>query len=150
MKYNKFNLRMKMFKTIIKAAENFCTHQIRCDYKIEDQISKGRTLIAYIDIDLHNGSEYRVYISADKAFVQKVSQIFLEEDESDDETLQDMLLETTNLIVGSAKVLAEDSDESYTIKTPFFEKDGSFDFEYDSSKCFTIDNSQLYIAIKEL
>jgi CheY-specific phosphatase CheX len=139
-----------MFNTIVKAAENFCIHQIRCEYTINDELNKERTLIAYIDIDANSGEKHRVYISADKAFVQKVSYIFLEEEESDDETLQDMLLETTNLIVGSAKVLAEESNESYNIKTPFFEKDGNFDYEYDSSKSFILDNSQLTIAIKEL
>jgi len=139
-----------MFKTILKATENFCIHQIRCEYSIEDEINKDRTLIAYIDIDAQSGDKYRVYISADKEFVQKVSYIFLEEEESDDETLKDMLLETTNLIVGSAKVLAEESDDSYNIKTPFFEKVGSFDYDYDDIKSFNMDNSKLSIAIKEL
>ncbi len=139
-----------MFNTILKATENFCIHQIRCEYSVADEINKDRTLIAYIDIDADNGSKYRIYLSADKEFVQKVSFVFLEEDQSDDETLQDMLLETTNLIVGSAKVLAEESDESYNIKTPFFEKIGSFDYEYDEIKSFKMDNSSLSIAIKEL
>ncbi len=139
-----------MFDTILKATENFCIHQIRCEYSIEDEINRDRTLIAYIDVDAHSGDTYRVYISADKSFIQKVSYIFLEEEQSDDETLQDMLLETANLIVGSAKVLAEESDKSYKIKTPFFEKIGSFDFDYDKIKCFKMDDSKLSIAIKEL
>ncbi|WP_373071116.1 chemotaxis protein CheX [Sulfurimonas sp.] len=139
-----------MFNNIIKAAENFCIHQIRSEYTTNEELNKDRTLIAYIDIDANSGEKHRVYIIAEKAFVQKVSYIFLEEEESDDETLHDMLLETTNLIVGSAKVLAEESDESYNINTPFFEKDGNFDFEYDSLKSFIIDDSKLSIAIKEL
>lgn len=139
-----------MFNTIIKAAENFCIHQIRDEYSINDDFEKSRTLIAYIDIETNSGEKHRVYLSADKAFVQKVSSVFLEEDESDDETLQDMLLETTNLIIGSAKVLAEESEEPYCIHTPFFEKDGSFDYEYDHLKTFQINDSKLSIAIKEL
>lgn len=139
-----------MFNTIIEAAENFCIHQIRDKYTISDDVNKDRTLIAYIDIDAQGGERHRVYISADKAFIQKVSYIFLEEDESDDETLQDMLLETTNLIVGSAKVLAEKSNEPYCINTPFFEKDGNFDYEYDKLKTIHMQDDKLSIAIKEL
>lgn len=139
-----------MFNTIIKATENFCIHQIRGEYTIDEQLIKDRTLIAFIDIDAHSGEKHRVYVSADKAFVQKVSYIFLEEEESDDETLQDMLLETTNLIVGSAKVLAEESNEPYKINTPFFEKDGNFDYDCDDSRSFILDDARLTIAIKEL
>ena len=100
-----------MFNNIIEATQNFCTHQIRDEFIINDEFNKDRTLIAYIDIDTHSGQVYRVYLSAEKAFVQKVSNVFLEEDESDDETLKDMLLETANLIVGSAKVLAEETED---------------------------------------
>lgn len=139
-----------MFNNIIEATQNFCTHQIRDEFIINDEINKDRTLIAYIDIDTHSGQVYRVYLSAEKAFVQKVSNVFLEEDESDDETLKDMLLETANLIVGSAKVLAEESDESFNIKTPFFEKDGTFDYEYDKFKTIQVQDYKLSIAIKEL
>ncbi|QFR49357.1 chemotaxis protein CheX [Sulfurimonas lithotrophica] len=139
-----------MFNTIIEAAKNFCVHQIRDEFTLNDTLNKDRTLIAYIDLDTHSGNKYRVYISADKSFIQKVSYIFLEEDESDDETLQDMLLETANLIVGSAKVLAEESNNSYSISTPFFEKDGSFDYEYDNIKTIQVQNDKLSIAIKEL
>ena len=139
-----------MFNTIIEAAKNFCVHQIRDEFRLSDEGNKSRTLIAYIDIDTDNGQKYRVYLCADKAFVQMVSYIFLEEDESDDETLQDMLLETTNLIVGSAKVLAEESKDSYVINTPFFEKEGVFDTEYDQIKTLYIEDKKLSIAIKEL
>jgi len=139
-----------MFDTIIKAAENFCIHQIRDKYILNDDFNKDRTLIACIDIDAHSGDKHRVYISADKAFVQKVSFVFLEEDKSDDETLKDMLLETANLIVGSAKVLAEESDKPYDINTPFFEKDGIFDYDYDMLKTIHMQDNKLSIAIKEL
>ena len=138
-----------MFETIIKAAENFCIHQIRDEYLISNDLTKDRTLVAYIDVNAHTGQKYRVYISAQKAFIQRVSLVFLEEDNSDDETLQDMLLETTNLIVGSAKVIAEESDISYNIETPFFEKDGVFDYEYDEIKTLQIKDDKISIAIKE-
>ncbi len=139
-----------MLSTIIEAAQNFCIHQIRIEHSIHDNISKTRTLIAYIDIERSNGDKYRVYLSADKSFIQRVSQIFLEEDESDEETLIDMALETTNLIVGSAKVLSENSDMTYTISTPHFEKIDIFDFEYDDLKVIQVESDKLTVAIKEL
>ncbi|EDZ62495.1 hypothetical protein SMGD1_2590 [Sulfurimonas gotlandica GD1] len=140
-----------MLKTIIQASENFCIHQIREPHVISDGINKKRTLIAYIDIEAKNGKKHRVYIASDEKFMQRISKLFLEEDESDEETLIDMTLETTNMIVGSAKVIAEEADENpYTINTPHFEKIDHFDFEYDEAKILKIENDEMIIAIKEL
>ena len=140
-----------MLKTIIEASENFCIHQIRLPHEVNDNISKTRTLIAYIDIDTHDGQKHRVYVASDSNFMQRVSKLFLEEDESDEETLIDMTLETANLIVGSAKVIAEEANlNTYTINTPHFEKIDVFDFEYDQAKVIKVENDELIIAIKEL
>ena len=140
-----------MINTILKAGENFCIHQIRLPYQISDTIEKTRTLIASIDIDAKNGSRYRVYVAAEPAFVQRISKIFLEEEESDEETLVDMALETVNLIVGSAKVLAQDKDESsFTIATPVFDKVDIFQYPYDEAKMIEIGNDRIIFAIKEI
>ncbi|MDB2562322.1 chemotaxis protein CheX [Sulfurimonas sp.] len=140
-----------MLKTIIEASENFCIHQIRVPHVLHDAITIERTLIAYIDIDTQNGEKHRVYVGSDANFMQRVSKLFLEEDESDEETLIDMALETTNLIVGSAKVIAEESGvNTYTIGTPSFEKYDVFDFSYDQIKYIQIDKGILFVAIKEL
>ena len=140
-----------MLKTIIEASENFCIHQIREPHEINDGDIKKRTLIAYIDIDTKDGLKHRVYIASDENFMQRVSKLFLEEDESDEETLIDMTLETANLIIGSAKVIAEEANVNpYTINTPHFEKLDIFDFEYDQAKVIKVQNDELMIAIKEL
>ena len=139
-----------MLKTITEATKHFCAHQLQLECSIKDGISKTKALVAYIDIDTNNGQQHRVYIACDKNFIQKVATLFLEEQESDDETLTDMTLETANLIVGSAKVLAEDDDVSYTIKTPHFEKTGLFDCHYDEAQVITVGDTELTIAIKEL
>ena len=140
-----------MLKTIIQASENFCIHQIRAPHVLSDAITKTRTLIAYIDIDTQSGQKHRVYIASDSKFMQRVSKLFLEEDESDEETLIDMTLETANLIIGSAKVIAEEANENtYTIGTPHFEKFDIFDFEYDQAKLLQIEDDTLIVAIKEL
>ncbi len=140
-----------MLRTIEEASENFCIHQIRIQHKIEERTSQKRTLIAYIDIDTVDNKTHRVYIASDENFMQRISKLFLEENESDEETLIDMTLETANLIIGSAKVLAEEANaDAYTINTPHFEKIGVFDFEYDQAKTIQIEDDELTIAIKEL
>ena len=138
-----------MLKTIVEATQNFCTHQINEKSTINGNITKTRTLIAYIDIDTQDDKKYRVYLACDNDFIQKVSKLFLEEDESDEETLIDMTLETTNLIVGSAKVIAQKANMPYVIDIPHFEKIGQFDFKYDEITTVMIDGCGVTIAIKE-
>ena len=140
-----------MLDTIKEAAENFCIHQIREPHELKDGSTDKRTLIAYIDIDTQDNKKHRVYIASDKEFMQRVSKLFLEEDESDEETLKDMTLETANLIIGSAKVIAEEiSNNPYTIGTPKFEKIGEFNFDVDDSKTIKIGDDELTVAIKEI
>lgn len=140
-----------MLNIIMQASQNFCIHQIRVPHEIHDDITNMRTVIAYIDIETINGVKYRVYIGASPSFAQRISTLLLEEEESDEETLIDMILETTNLIVGSAKVLAQDHEEhSYTMSTPMFEKIDRFDFDYDQAKILKVEDDEMIIAIKEL
>ena len=140
-----------MLKTIIEASQNFCIHQIRVPHEIHENISQMRTLIAYIDIETRDKKSHRVYLCASPGFAQRISTLYLEEDESDEETLIDMMLETANQIVGSAKVLAEESNENpFVICTPHFEKIDEFDFDYDQAKVVKIENDEMIIAIKEL
>jgi DNA-binding protein YbaB len=139
-----------MLETIIQAAKNFCQHQIDEPCKEREGATTQKVFISYIDIQKSDSSRYRIYLAAEKALVQKVAQLFLEEDESDDETLQDMTLETTNLIVGSAKVLAEESDDAFTIETPKFEKYATIDFNYDEAVTLEIESADLTLASKEL
>ncbi len=140
-----------MLDTIKEAAENFCVHQIREPHETQEGSTQKRTLIAYIDIDTQENKKYRAYIASDEDFMQRVSKLFLEEDQSDEETLKDMTLETANLIIGSAKVIAEETTKNpYTIGTPKFEKIGEFDFDVDDAQTIKIDNDELTIAIKEI
>ena len=139
-----------MLKNIIQASENFCIHQIRVAHSVSDVIPKKRMLIAYIDIQMTEPKKFRVYLASELGFMQRVSKVFLEEDESDEEALIDMTLEAINLIIGSAKVLAQGTDKSYTIETPYFEKIDVFDLEFDEAKTIKIDNDEMVIAIKEI
>jgi hypothetical protein len=140
-----------MLKIILEASENFCIHQIRVPHEIFRESAKMRTLIAYIDIETLASKKYRVYIASSLGFAQRVATALLEEQESNEETLIDMMLETTNLIVGSAKVLAqEDMEYAYNMLTPHFEKVGDFDIEYDEISVLKIENDEMIVAIKEL
>ena len=140
-----------MIQSLIEASQNFCIHQIRLPHEIHDEIFQTRTLIAYIDIETLDKVNHRVYIGASYSFAQRISTLYLEEDESDEETLIDIMLETTNQIVGSAKVIAEEKDENpFIINTPHFEKIDTFDLKYDQAKVIKVENDEMIIAIKEL
>ena len=65
-----------MLTTVKQATQNFCTHQIRESHTTTEGFSKKRTLIAYIDIDVKDGTKHRVYIASDVAFMQRVSYLF--------------------------------------------------------------------------
>lgn len=140
-----------MISFIIHAAENFCLHQIGSPHTVQPLPSKMRTLIAYLDIKGKNSQEYRVYIGCDDVLIQFITEIFLGEALSDRETLHDMLLETANMIVGSAKVLAqEQSTHSFTIATPHLYEENSFAPETDKYYTLSIAEGEMTIAIKAL
>jgi len=140
-----------MLPILAKAAENFCIHQIRAPYQFNIEPSKTRTLIAYIDISAETGSHYRAYVGCDIPMIQSIAEIFLGEDESDEETLKDMLLETANMIIGSAKVLAaEAKTTSFTIGTPNLHETEVFDPDLGESASILIGEGNLTISLKEI
>jgi hypothetical protein len=141
-----------MLPIIVEAATNFCIHQIRLPYDLVPTSSKKRTLLAYIDIETTNGETHRAYIGCDAMLIQSIAEIFLGEDESDEQTLIDMLLETTNMIVGSAKVLAGELYETtMTIATPFvLSHEEIASLQLDEVQCIGIDGGEMTIALQRL
>ncbi len=140
-----------MLPTILQAAENFCIHQIRLPHTIDTSSEKKRTLIAYLDIETQNGDKHRAYLGCDILLIQHIAEMFLGEDNSDEETLMDMLLETTNMIIGSAKVLAEASNTNpFSISTPHFLKEDYFAMPSDGKHTIQIADGEMIIAIKAL
>lgn len=139
-----------MLNVLFRATENFFIHQIRALYQSDDSFSKMRTVVAYIDVNASSGLQ-RVYVATSFGFAQRVSTLLLEELESDEETLVDMVLELTNLIVGSAKILAQESGLQYHMQTtPVLEKIGFFDLPHDCAKTLKIDDDEITIAISLL
>jgi hypothetical protein len=140
-----------MLPTILQAAENFCIHQIILPYTTDCDSEKKRTLIAYLDIETQNGDKHRTYLACDKVLIQYVTEIFLGEEDSDEETLKDMLLETTNMIIGSAKVIAEAANSNmFSISTPHFLSEDYFTMPCDGTHTIQIANGEMMIAIKAL
>jgi len=140
-----------MLSFIIKAAENFCIHQIRLPHRLEPHLPKKRTLIAYLDIEESNGVKHRAYIGCDDVLLQCITEIFLGEEISNQETLLDMLLETTNMIVGSAKVLCEESSSNlFTISTPHFHSNDHFTLDTGGYHTFHVADGEMLIALKAL
>ncbi len=139
-----------MINSIELAAKNFCTHQLGIKCKNREKYNGMRTFIAYIDIVVKNKEKYRVFLAANEEFIQSVATLFLEEEKSDEETLKDMTLETANLIIGSAKVLAQESESPYDIGTPYFQDVTAFSIACDEIVTLSNGESELIIAIKEL
>lgn len=140
-----------MLSTILQAAENFCIHQIALPHTTDCDNEKKRTLIAYLDVETKDGNKHRAYLACDKVLIQYVTEIFLGEEKSDEETLTDMLLETTNMIIGSAKVIAEESNITmFSISTPHFLKEDFFTMACDGTHTIQIANGEMMIAIKAL
>ncbi len=139
-----------MFDIIVQAAENFFQHQIRLPFEVAEGGAEMRTLIASIDIDAARERSHRIYVACDDAMVAMITETFLGEPAEDEETMTDMVLETANLIVGSAKVLAEElGPVAFSIRTPNYVKYDRFDLECDQLKTVSVDGRQMILGIKE-
>jgi len=140
-----------MIHYIETATQNFSYHQLESSFEKIDTMPEVRTFIAYIDVNMASGESKRVYLACDEALLQQIAELFLGEAINDEETLRDFALETANMVIGSAKVIAEDENvEPFTISTPIFEKFDYFDFPIDEISVTSINNHTAIIAIKEL
>ena len=80
-----------------------------------------RTVIASIDVKMDDGDMKTVYLGFNEGLIKEIVSVYLGEDQIDEQTMEDMALESTNMIVGSAKVLAEEADKDhFMITTPKF------------------------------
>ncbi len=140
-----------MINYIETAAENFSSHQLETSFEKTDEIINVRTFIAYIDVVMSDNTNKRVYLACEKNLLKEIANLFLGEETDDEETLIDFALESANMIIGSAKVIAEEENiEPFSIKTPIFEKIGYFDLDTDNKSIVKINNHIVIIAIKEL
>ena len=139
-----------MVSIIIQAAENFLRDQIQLVPEEADALSQLRTVIASINVKMDDGKIKTVYLGFNEALLKEIVSVYLFEDEADEQTMIDMALESTNMIVGSAKVLAEQAEkEHFMITTPEFKAIE----EFQDSQCseFSVLNTSkegLIIGIK--
>jgi hypothetical protein len=140
-----------MLEVIIQSAKNFAQHQMEGNL-VDDDIQNSEPLfISYIDVTLDGGDIKRVFIGCHKEILEKLAYIMLFEENCDDEVLRDMMLETANLVIGSAKVLgAESYDVHFNISTPHFEKISPFDLDTDEMKILSLDSKPMILASKSL
>ena len=110
-----------MLPYIIQASENFIKEQMHTTISTATPVDITDAITTYIVIYTDSKS-YKVSICYEKNLLQQITTTFLAEENSSDETLQEMALETTNMIVGSAKLLVLDDEKAFSIKTPFLDK----------------------------
>lgn len=110
-----------MISIIVEAAENFLQNQIALKTDKTDALTKLRTVIASIGVKMDNGDLKTVYLGFNEALIKEIVSVYLMEDDADETAMRDMALESANMIVGSAKVLAENAEkEHFMITTPEF------------------------------
>lgn len=144
-----FKARLGVLHHILQAAQNFCAHQLNSSSDKQETLPKMRTLIAYLNIETQNGEKFYTYIGCDISLLQAITEIFLGKETSEMEILNDMLLETTNMIIGSAKVLASQTDTShFTISTPHLCDDNYDTISPDYFATLLILGGEMSIAIK--
>lgn len=87
----------------------------------------------------------KVYIVANKEFLVLLSKKMIFEDNPDQETLEDLTKEFANLVVGHAKMIAEEKGEMFHISTPIYygvsavgEYSKAIHFKIDNTKCCSI------------
>ncbi len=109
-----------MIKTLSKATHNFVEHQLReeATEKPCDNCPKMYTA----KIDLIHGQTTPLYFYIHEPFLKKTALALLGDDTLDKESIEDLSKEIANLIAGSAKILAAESEaEAFDIGIPSFE-----------------------------
>jgi len=139
-----------MISIIIEAAENFLRNQIELKTHIEKTTNKMRTVIASIDVKMDDGEDKTVYLGFSEELIKEIISVYLMENNPDEETMRDMALESTNMIVGSAKVLAEEAEKDhFVISTPKFKAIEEFETcTCDELSVLQTSKNALLIAIK--
>jgi len=138
-----------MLDLITQAAKNFLNN----DLELKTQTYKDSVDNGYISLISTTAitDKYEVYIVSSLDFLKLVSNVMLFDDNPDDATMEDLNKELNNIIVGSAKVLAEQQErEIFDISTPKSFGNKTFDMEYDSFSSLSEDDKAMTIAIKKI
>jgi CheY-specific phosphatase CheX len=71
-------------------------------------------------IEVYGDVNYHIALYIPEKSLTKMAFLFLFEENPDTETLEDLIKEITNIIVGKSKMYATDNGINYKIKTPQF------------------------------
>ncbi len=109
-----------MKKAIEEATKYFCEEIL--DFDIKDAKTIGKDLYGASIPIYEDGKETNWYLFFKKDTLNEVAKVLLFEDNLNEDDLDDLLKEISNLIIGKAKVLLEEKNHSntYEIDTPEF------------------------------
>jgi CheY-specific phosphatase CheX len=97
-------------------------------------------------IDIKGDKNYSVYVVVPKEKLDYIAELWF--GDSSEYDIEDLTKEIANLIVGNAKIVAQDKGVSFEISTPEFV--GEYDtFEYDDILKFKFKNRCFYVIFKE-
>lgn len=140
-----------MLDTLLLAATHFLKHQLEIEGENLDPGSAMRTVIASIDIEPERAKPHRIYVACSDGMISRIGTCLLGEEIRDEATRNDMALETANLVVGSAKVIARERlGLNMTIGTPRFDGYALFEEECDIVRALGSEGRIMIIGIKEL
>jgi len=136
---------LSMMDVLSQATHNFVQHQLRLT-STEVDLSQEYDLY-HSDISLlSSGQTQQASFYYTDDFMQMVCMAMLGEEAEDDETLEDLIGETTNQIAGSAKILAT---QAFDIGLPNYLGKVKEQPENGTYRAFSIDNKvMLYITLK--
>ncbi|NPA87934.1 MAG: chemotaxis protein CheX [Epsilonproteobacteria bacterium] len=96
-------------------------------------------------ISIKGDENYDIFVVLPKDKLDLVSELFFGDTEYETDDLSN---EIANLIIGNAKVQAEDKNIKFNISTPEFLGEYT-DIEHDEMYCFKMNGKDFYILLKE-
>ena len=137
-----------MKEAVIEATNNFC-ETILCELPQKTTASGNYFYGSAISI-LENGVEHTWYLFFEKEVLGDIAYNLLFEENLDEDTLDDLLKEIANQIIGSAKVLLEEKypGNTYHLNVPEFMGNlyAPFPIELKDEHHYLIKNSSFIIA----
>ena len=132
-----------MMDTLIKASHNYIYHQLRLESTSDTVFSPNTYHHSTIDMIGLNGTKVASFWYSND-FIISISIAMLDDDQPDEATIIDLVNETTNQIVGSAKIVAAQSDsEDFDIGLPNYK--GLIDATNSGTLCaFYVDNTCVF------
>ncbi|KIM10308.1 MAG: hypothetical protein KU37_10955 [Sulfuricurvum sp. PC08-66] len=111
-----------MLESLITASENFIYHQLRLKATPHATLPADALHTCSITLFGEDGASHRAMFYFDLSYLTKVCEALLFEEAPDEATLIDMAKECTNLIAGSAKIIAQEREKSgFDIALPVYE-----------------------------